>query len=196
MSEPATRHGHRYWPYYCEENVWHLCGEAEFAEREPHALFITNPARRVAMWGQRLAEDPDLPLAWDYHVVFVARGPASEGSPWRVWDLDGAGDLITPAIPWLHASFRGQGVVPPEFRPSFRLVPGPLYQARFVSDRSHMRDDAGGWIQPPPPWPALGVVESAPIQTNLDAFLDTRALGPDALGEVFELSGLAARLGE
>ena len=36
-----------------------------------------------------------------------------------------------------------------------RLVPFPLLQQRFASDRSHMRRPDGGWNAPPPSWPPI-----------------------------------------
>lgn len=35
------------------------------------------------------------------------------------------------------------------------MVPAPLFLAHFASDRSHMRDAGGGWLQPPPFWPPI-----------------------------------------
>lgn len=37
----------------------------------------------------------------------------------------------------------------------YRVVPAELFLAHFTSDRSHMRDASGGWLQPPPPWPCI-----------------------------------------
>lgn len=47
------------------------------------------------------------------------------------------------------------------------MVPALLFLAHFASDRSHMRDARGGWLQPPPPWPCIvgdrAAVARAPV---------------------------------
>jgi hypothetical protein len=62
---------------------------------------------------------------------------------------------------WWRLSFphlpdgRDAGWVPTSYHPMFRLVRAEVYSARFGSDRGHMRDAEGRWLQPPPPWPAI-----------------------------------------
>ena len=187
----------RYCAYFCEENIWHLCAHPRVADSERAALFITNPKRRVAVWGQRLCTDPDLPIAWDYHVVLLFRPP---GARWQAWDLDCHVREPQPAQTWLLSSFRGAQVLPPEFLPRFRLVPADDYRRHLRSDRRHMRDAAGEELQPHPSWaPILG--EPLPAEAaeadeghNLDRFLDTE--NPDFLGRVFDLRELLAHLAQ
>lgn len=170
----------RYWPYYCEENVWHLC--ATVGGQYGLVAFVSNAARRVAMWGQRAAAHPGEPVLWDYHVVLLARGR----DDWRVWDLDSTLGLDIPLAAWLSASFEA-GRVPDPLRPRFRLVPADAFRRRFSSDRRHMRGPGGAFAQPPPPWETIGEGH------NLDRFVDMRDSA--FLGELFDLPALRRRLG-
>jgi hypothetical protein len=72
----------------------------------------------------------------------------------RVWDLDGRLGAPVDAAIWLSTTFPVPELVPPRFQPRFAVVDAGDYVTRFGSDRSHMRDAGGGWLQPPPPWPA------------------------------------------
>ena len=190
----------RYCPYYCEENIWHLCADPQVTSvpSERRVLFVANRDRRVAMWGQRLSTDPELPVVWDYHVVLLVRQFAQPGwgqPGWELWDLDAAIPPPRPALTWLDDCFRGAGVVPPQFEPQFRVVPASAFRRHFRSDRSHMRAPDGGWLQPPPDWPAIlgEPFEGDGEGSNLDRFLDVE--DPAFLGEVFDLRGLRRWLG-
>jgi hypothetical protein len=189
----------RHCPYYCEENIWWLAGDSRLAGQEPHVIFISNPARSVALWHQRAAPSPDQPVIWDYHVILLARAGSPTSSDWLAWDLDSKLSAPTPVGEYLRRTFMGGHLVSEPFRPSFRLLPATLYRREFHSDRSHMRSGEG-WSQPPPPWPPIlgrlegtysGVQDLAgrdPGGTpNLARFIDTT----DAfLGELFDLEQL------
>lgn len=179
-----------YCPFYCEENVWHLCADPRVAACERRVLIISNRERRVPMWGQSIATDPELPIAWDYHVVLLARRP---GQAWQAWDLDAQRADLRPASDWLDDSFRAIGLLPPKFEPRFRLVTCADYRRFFRSDRRHMRLPDGSARQPPPPWPAI-LGEPVPGYeddgSNLDAFLDTE--DPSFPGELLSLAQLRA----
>ncbi len=43
----------RYTPYYCEENVWHLCRQPSLSAFEKEAVFISNPQRACWLWEQK-----------------------------------------------------------------------------------------------------------------------------------------------
>lgn len=81
MPDPSTTH---YQPFYCEENVWHLCQDPRFAGRGAAAVFVTGAEGECVMWHQKQARRPGAPLAWDYHVFVLVR------DPWEIWDLDTA----------------------------------------------------------------------------------------------------------
>ena len=173
VSDP-TRHGYAYCPYYCEENIWHLCAHPALGDGRRVVLLVSNAGRQVAVWGQRSAAGPDAAVIWDYHVIAAAW---AEGD-WWVWDLDTGLGLPLPAADYLVQSFRP---VPPRFRPWFRLVGCGDYRWRFASDRRHMQRPDGGYAQPPPDWPAIGDGH------NLGRFID---MEDGFVGEVLDLEGL------
>jgi hypothetical protein len=170
-----------YWPCYCEENVWHACGELPSCVDEALVAFISNPARLVAMWRQRSASSAEEPVIWDYHVILLMRREIA----WRVLDPDSALPTPAPVAPYLEATFPLLPARWARHRPSFRLVPAADYRRELRSDRSHMRAPDGSWLSPPPPGPCIGE------GTNLMCFVDTDA---DFLGEVCDLEGLRRRL--
>lgn len=187
----------RYWPYYCEENVWHLCADPELAAAERRVLFISNRRRRVAMWGQRASEDPSQPIAWDYHVVLLLRRSGADGGQpgagWAVWDLDAREPGPIPAARWLDLSFARIGLLPPIYSPHFRLVDAADYRRHLRSDRRHMLGDDGVLKQPAPPWPPIQGTPVAGEDYNLDRFVDVE--DPSFLGERLDLPGLRRWLG-
>jgi protein N-terminal glutamine amidohydrolase len=166
-----------YQAFYCEENIWHLCGDPRAGGDDRHVLFVSNEARRVAMWGQKASRDPGDPVVWDYHVVLLARTRT-----WSVWDFDSTLGLDVPLARWLESSF--DAFVPEAFRPLFRCVEAGAYRRELASDRRHMRRPDGTEVSPAPPWPCIGRGH------NLDRFIDVRAAGP---GEVYDLAGLKRR---
>jgi len=162
----------RYCPYFCEENIWHLCrDERVLRNREPipvedrQVVFISNARRRVAMRKQRAGGLQ--PVLWDYHVVLLAGG--------KVWDLDTTLGLPVGLAAWIRDSF-----VPlrPDFAPRFRVVDAPTYLRTFGSDRSHMLGPGGAPLKPFPSWPRIGV------GMNLPNFADMET---PFLGELFDL---------
>jgi hypothetical protein len=176
-----------YQPFYCEENVWRLCQDPRLEASERLVAVITGSGqgaaeRRCAFYHQRLASAEGEPVLWDFHVVLLARVHG-----WQVWDLDSDLGAPVPAGQYLGATFGDQQLIPAPLRPRLRLIDAGTYVARLRSDRSHMRDPAGHFLQPPPPWPPPGWGR----ENNLAAFLD-----PDQpfLGEVVSLAGLRARL--
>lgn len=140
-----------YHPYYCEENIWHLAGKTPFLSREAVVVIAIG----AAMWHQRAAARPELPIVWDYHVFLFARLDAP--SPWQCWDLDTALPLPCDVATYLRLSFRSHlhaGV--------FRVMSAADYRLHLASDRSHMRDQRGHYRQPPPPWPPIGSGHTLP----------------------------------
>lgn len=132
----------RHHPFYCEENIWHLCRGGEVTE----VLVITNAARRVALWHQQAAP-PDQPIVWDYHVVAAGAG--------RIWDLDSRLGYPIERDAYLTATFVTVGLQPPEYDPRFAVIAAAEFAREFRSDRSHMRRPDGSWQAPPPPWPPI-----------------------------------------
>jgi hypothetical protein len=172
----AWRGARAYQPFFCEENVWRLLHDGALPEPGA-AWFVTNRARRVAMWGQRAARQD--PILWDYHVVawLPQRGV--------VVDLDDRAQVVRPLAAWLAHAFRGSD---PQLQPAFRVVPRDELLATFSSDRRHMRDDRGRELQPFPDWPAPF---REALGHTLPRFLD---LDDAIAGVVTDLAG-ARRLG-
>lgn len=178
-----------YCPFYCEENVWQLCAHRRVVQAEQRVLFISNDERRVAMWGQRAASSPDVPIVWDYHVVLLLRDP---GRRWDIWDLDAHYPGPRSAERWLRSSFDFSGLLPSRYAPRFRMIDGDEYRRHLRSDRRHMRLDDGTIRQPPPPWPTIMGEPPACAReddgSNLERFIDTR--DSDFLGQLFDLAEL------
>jgi hypothetical protein len=155
---------HPYWPFYCEENVWWLAQSRGLSDRRRAVVVITNAARRCLLCGQRAAGAAGL-VVWDYHVVLVTE--ASPIAPAEVWDLDSELGMPLALERYLDATFGAPA--PAELAPRFRIVEAEAFLARFATDRSHMRDAAGGWLHAPPPWPP----PQAPGEAmNLPRYLD------------------------
>lgn len=167
------RRRQRHQPSFCEENVWWLLQAPELPETGA-ALFITNPGRTVAMWGQRAATRD--PIVWDYHVVALLPRAG------LVLDLDDQQRFAWPLHDWLAHAFRDE--VEAEFQPQFRLIEAGEFRRVFSSDRSHMRDAEGRPLQPFPAWPAPFAPERG---MNLPRFLD---LDDPIAGVVLDREGL------
>jgi hypothetical protein len=161
-----------YHPFFCEENVWRLLADGALPEPGA-ALFVTNAARTVAMWGQRAARQD--PILWDYHVAALLPDAG------LVVDLDDRERVARPLGEWLGHAFRPARAA---WRPRFRLVPRAAFLAVFSSDRSHMLDAAGTARAPFPPWPAPFRAE---LGNTLVRLLD---LDDAIAGEVTDAAGL------
>lgn len=181
----GARGEHRYQAFFCEENVWHLCADPAIPDPIRAAVFISNAARAVAVAQQRIAPIPGFPVVWDYHVVMASR-PADDAA-WRVWDLDSTLPMGAALDLWLDESFGGAWGFGEQHAPRFRVIEALAFRSALQSDRSHMRDDDGTWIQPPPPWPTIGEAGG----TNLMRFVD---MDDDVAGTVTTREGLAAVL--
>lgn len=160
-------------PYFCEENVWQLLRSPDLPAPRA-AVFVSNAARTVAMWGQRAAVRD--PIVWDYHVVLLLPRHG------LVVDLDDRQRAVWPVDRWLAHAFRAD--VEAEFAPRFRVVDGPEFLAVFSSDRSHMLDARGVPQRPFPPWPAPF---DAVRGMNLMRFVD---VGDPIAGAVVDAAGL------
>jgi hypothetical protein len=167
-----------YCAFWCEENLWHLCEHEAVVGRERYVLIISNLDQQIAMWSQRSAARAGQPIGWDYHVALLVRGDASS----QVWDLDSTLGAPAPATTWLARSFLELPPAARAFAPMFRVVPTDDYRRQFSSDRSHMRDKAGGYHHPVPSWPAI--VQGP---NNLDRFID---MNDRFVGEIMDLAEL------
>jgi hypothetical protein len=160
--------------------VWWLLCHPDLAPHERYALFISNEAEQCPLWAQRAAPEGAF-VVWDYHVIAVVRRESP--SIVEAWDLDSRLGMPLPLARYLAATFPPQAPTAPPFAPRFRLVAARELLETFRSDRSHMRSGEG-WLQPPPPWPALSA------DSNLKRFVD---MTDDIAGEVMDLAGLRRR---
>ncbi len=161
-----------YWPFYCEENVWHACAAPMARGCDAWAIFVSNPARAVAMRAQRQAPRGRLVL-WDYHAVLLVR----EDEGLVVHDPESRLGGHAPALDWLDTSFPK---LPERYAPRFRVVTAQQYRCELRSDRSHMHRGQR-FRKPPPPWPCIGE------GTNLMRFVDTER---SFLGRTFDAAGM------
>ena len=139
----------RYTPYYCEENTWFALKERDLDDG--HALFIVGGPDGVGVWSQAASPRPDGLTLWDYHVVALGR----RAGRWHVLDPDCTAGSDLALHDWIAASFPFAGVLPAEIEPRFRPIAAERLFDEFHTDRSHMRDERGEWLAPPPPWPPL-----------------------------------------
>ena len=167
-------------PFYCEENIWHLC--AEFGHQpDAQVAVISNQRQAVAFREQRAGREGDGLVVWDYHVILLAR---TESGHWQVWDLDCRRGHPLQVAEYIEASWPEDARQSAATRPMFRVLPASQYQRELRSDRSHMRDHQGNWLQPPPSWPQLA------SHSNLGQFVGMGQGGP---GEVLEMETFRAR---
>jgi protein N-terminal glutamine amidohydrolase len=176
---------HFYTPLYCEENIWHFAqargNERGQGQEQGAAVFISNGARTVACFNQKRCEAQDVPVVWDYHVVWLETGPEPQRA--QIWDFDSRLPFGTPAEHYLDVTFPE---VAPEYAPMFRVVPRAVFLANLASDRRHMLLPDGTYAAPPPTWPCIGV------GSTLERFIDMRAEGE---GTVLALAALRQRVG-
>ena len=151
-------------PFYCEENVWLLLEHPALVSRAQRwAMIITNEARCCPMWQQRAGE-PGQAVLWDYHVIALTR---DEPEGWLAWDLDHRPGLPCALSLWLERSFPLRQQLPQAYQPMFRVMSGEVYRGSLRTDRSHMRDERGGWLKPPPPWAPPGQPSERATQAQL-----------------------------
>jgi hypothetical protein len=180
----VTLEGAAYHPFYCEENVHHLCSDARIEGRRKLVAFVSNARRAVALWAQRAAPFVGQPVVWDYHVLLFAE----RGRAWEAYDLDSTLGCPVAAAAYLDGTFPAGA--PPGLGPRFRVIDATEFVRVFASDRSHMRRPDGTFTEPPPPWPPIRGAPGA--ESNLERFVDvTRPFA----GELLDLEELRARLG-
>ncbi|MCH2187717.1 hypothetical protein MK280_17825 [Myxococcota bacterium] len=153
----------RYWPYYCEENVWSLCQAACSQPVDARAVVVTGREGPVAFLRQRALPPEELMMTWDYHVFLLFREP---NRTWQVFDPDTVLPQPCSAHVYALGSFPDLDPSSSAHRPQFRCIEASVYLKTFCSDRRHMRDAAGRYFQPPPPWPTIGHGH------NLDRLID------------------------
>lgn len=158
-----------YQPYYCEENIWQLCQNPQYAGGQ--VLFISAYGEHFAMLCQQGGEGEEHLVCWDYHVIFLHEG--------NILDFNSTLTFPTPSEQYFNESFIDENLLPEALIPVFRVMRASEYAESFLSDRRHMRTKHG-WSAPPPDWPLISKSRS-----NLAQFADMR--DPE-FGEVLSLS--------
>ncbi len=204
------REAYQYAPYYCEENIWHLCQEADFSGFDRKVVLVSNDRRTCALWNQRAQMAHGEPVIWDYHVVLLFKSDGSQISDasqigagslvssgsqvssglqvragWLVYDLDTLLAVPIPIDQYIESTFGDPSLVPEEFSPRFRVIDADEFVNVFSSDRSHMLTADGRWQVEPPPWPAI--VRNG--KSNLMELIDMRN---QSIGTVMDLSQFEA----
>lgn len=176
-------------PYFCEENIWHLCAAqiANGTAAETLAVIIlTNAGRQIPLLAQQTGRQQDGLVFWDYHVIL--RQTTADGT--LIYDYDSRLPFPCALQPYCRHTFPDAQRLPAEFRIQTRMIPAASYLQHFHSDRSHMRDAAGKPRRPFPPWPCIQ--PQAGIQAiDLQDYLDmARELDDGSrVSEVEELRG-------
>ena len=153
----------------------------EDVDIDVYAVFISNEEERVLMYEQQSGDQHRGRIVWDYHVICITRtrspSPASASPtstspstsslppflsphPSRscslVYDLDSRLPFPCPFSLYVQRALLPAFSHSPSLHPLFRVAPAPLLLSTFASDRSHMLNDKGEWLAPPPAWPPLG----------------------------------------
>ncbi len=161
----------RYWPYYCEENIWHLCQNPKFERQSVNVLFISNTGKHCFFSHQQAGKYGQ--VIWDYHVVLMVDN--------QIWDLDTLLPFPCQLTEYLEKTFSFE--IETQFMPKFRAISREYYIKNLTSDRSHMKDSDGNYLQPPPPWPCI----SPEMGSNIFKFTNMENPSP---GTVYTLDQL------
>ena len=178
------RNSFLYQPYYCEENIWQLARElsarrgagqeAKRGEEKADVWFLINKNQSIATAQQRAVAESSF-VIWDYHVVYYS---PSQG----VFDLDTRCPFPCSVYTYLEASFLSiASGISEDYLPCFRVLPASEYLSLFSSNREHMLDEGGHYLQPPPEWPTIG------NGSNLASFTDFE---DQSLGRILSLEQL------
>jgi protein N-terminal glutamine amidohydrolase len=173
-----NKESHLYTPFYCEENIWHLCHSPSFSA-DSKVVLISNDLHSCPLWKQRAGSGPDKFVVWDYHAVLLDR----QGS-WQVWDLDTVLALPTDFRSYLDATFKIGELELNEHAPLFRVIDAAEYASCLSSDRSHMRNPDGSWKAKPPAWPTIQGAGAS----NLMQLIDMTRPDPGKVMNIAEFS--------
>nr|KYP73638.1 hypothetical protein KK1_006285 [Cajanus cajan] len=117
-------------PFYCEENVYLLCkklcsdGIANAEGSDLFVVFISNERKQA----------------------YIKKG----GIPPLVWDLDSSLPFPSPLPSYVSETIRPSFQLFSDYNRLFRVVHAPIFLRCFASDRRHMKDSGGNWIEEPP----------------------------------------------
>ena len=164
-------HSLKYQPYYCEENIWHLCQHPDYLGGK--VIFIAAYGDYCPMFFQKDGQGKNQLIFWDYHVVLLHDG--------EIHDFNSTLSFSTPLQNYCAYSFADENLLEPQMIPKFRVLSAKDYVASFLSDRRHMKSQSG-WDAPPPSWPPISKSSS-----NLQRFSDMQDF---EFGEILGLTEL------
>ncbi|XP_014512759.2 protein N-terminal glutamine amidohydrolase [Vigna radiata var. radiata] len=161
-------------PFYCEENVYLLCkklcsdGIAKAEGSDLFVVFISNEKKQIPLWNQKASKRADGVILWDYHVICIQ---IKQGNvPPLVWDLDSTLPFPSPLPLYVSETIRPSFQLFSDYNRLFRVVHAPLFLRSFASDRRHMKDSGGKWIEEPPPHEPI-VAEDGTVH-NLNEYIN------------------------
>lgn len=154
---------------YCEENVWKLAALAKencslHELSKCYCVFISNKSKKIPLWQQKASKAADGLVVWDYHVIFVYQ--ERRGS--LVFDLDTNLGFPCTFKEYALACIGDEKTLKQEYRRMFRVIPAIEFLSSFASDRSHMVNEKGEWLAPPPKYPPINCSVST---NNIDEFI-------------------------
>ena len=167
---------------YCEENVWKLCQKV-FQEKPEHltrckAVFLSNKRKAIPLWRQKAGQDENF-VMWDYHVIFLEETELGT----RVYDLDTTLPFPVEFETYLSEAICDESNFKDEFKRKFRVISAANFLKLFASDRSHMLDQSGNYLKPPPDYEPIKTVDSL---NNIDDFISMET--SNNYGTVMDLS--------
>lgn len=154
---------------YCEENVWKLCEYLKHHHPTEldhcYSVFISNNERLIPLWQQKSSQRIDTMVIWDYHVIFIYSPPNGDTI---VYDLDTTLPFPCDFKTYFLQGIRSNQSLQPKFYRFFRVIPAASFLQTFASDRSHMLNDDGKYMETPPDYPPIKTQDS---NHNIDDFI-------------------------
>ncbi|GFP92224.1 protein n-terminal glutamine amidohydrolase, partial [Phtheirospermum japonicum] len=176
-----------------EENVYFLCkklvedGIAKSDGSDLYVVFISNEKKQIPLWHQKASHRADGVILWDYHVICVQKRKGSN-LPHLVWDLDSSLPIPSPLATYVSETIRPSFQLFSEFQRVFRVVHAPIFLRSFASDRRHMKDTAGNWINPPPSYEVIvsedGTVHNLNEYMEMSSVAAMKSIGADTIDTI------------
>lgn len=153
----------KYSANFCEENIWHLCKNPALDDFSKKVLIISNSRSYCPFWFQK-SPNNDETVWWNYHVILLA----SKSGSTLVYDFDTTLTVPISGSEYMLLTFGETVNFEADLLPCFKVLDASDYLNSFVSDRSHMRDQHGNWLSPPPHWPSIGKNGDLPLPALMD----------------------------
>ena len=170
--ELSCKSDQSYTSCYCEENVWKLCDKIRNTKNLIHlqeedkafVVFISNENRTVPLWCQSASEAEEGLVVWDYHVILIIKNELN----CIVFDLDSSLPYPSEFDSYSNGTFKSDKGIKDQYHRKFRVIKSKEFLCNFASDRSHMKDETGQWVKPPP---LYACIQTSAISNNIDMFI-------------------------